>query len=285
MIYKIVYKTLGVKNTSLFSQFNLDYEIKDICFANGLGFFFTANQCVGHIDLLGKLVFPFAGQENVSAIENGYLSRVIFSDPCGICYNDHSNTIMIVECGGKRIRSLNINDAYYSSAPFANNFDNKLNGLLQDKYNGGKTFITSCESYVVWGNCSANYVFSVWNIDSMSVYGDGKTGFTYSNIQDKNRMKNPSGACFMKGALYISDKNNHCIRFFSTNDDSYGIIGKPLSNSVFPEKIICVSDKLYFIDNNVLKSVLKNEMVIVQDEMVISICKGEKDRIAILIGE
>jgi hypothetical protein len=286
MIYKLVHKTLGVKQNSLFSEFKLDYEIKDICFVPSIGFFFTANQCLGKVGLLGEIVFPFAGKVDVSIIENGYLQRSTFKDPSGICYSKLLESIMVSECGGKRIRKLKIKDGYYTNSHFANRFDNTIDNLFQNKYDGGKTFISECDRCVVWGNCLANYVFSVWDLDYLSIYGNGKSGFTYSNIKEKNKLTNPSGACYMKNVLYISDKNNNCIRFFG--DDGYGVIGKPLNKDIYPEKIVCIKDRLYFMDRNTLRYVVpsKEEFPIIEENAsIVSICNGDKDQLAILIGE
>jgi hypothetical protein len=286
MIYKLQHKILGVKQDSSFSEFKLDYEIKDICFVPSVGFFFIANQCLGKIDMFGKMVFPFAGKIDVSIIENGYLQRSTFKDPSSICYSKTFDSIIVSECGGKEIRALKIKDDYYTSKIFSNNFDGTINQLFQNKFDNGKTFVNASDARVVWGNCSANYVFSVWNLDYLSIYGSGKSGFTYSNIKEKNKMTNPSGACYMKNILYVSDKNNHCIRFFGEKE--YGIIGKPLSKNIYPEKIVCVKDRLYFIDRGMLRYVISSNgefPVIVENKSIVSICEGDKDKLAILVGE
>ena len=112
MIYKLAYKTLGVKQNPLISEFQINHEIKDICFVPNIGFFFTANQCLGKIDLLGKVEFPFAGKEDIAVVENGYLQKVTFKDPSGICYSEKLDSIIVSECSGKRLRGLKIKDQY-----------------------------------------------------------------------------------------------------------------------------------------------------------------------------
>ena len=287
MKYKLLHKNTGTKPI-IFSEINTELDIFDICFVPDKGYFFTSNQCLGYIDLKGNVNNSFIGKEGVNYIKHGFKEGVTFSDPSAICFNSPIGQLMVVEKNGKNLRSVNINDSYYCLSAMRSMDDEVVDKVFKKPYQVGKTSIFANGYNVSWTMERLNLVFNCWNRETIKILGSGKGGYSSASHLGCHGISRPSGLLIDKNILYVSDKNNHCIRSFSNCDKI--IAGHPIKSDIKPEKLVIVNGRLYFIDRDTVKCVsfsdanskINSEY---DDSRVISITEASQNKLAILIKE
>lgn len=292
MIYKILCKSFGSKPV-LFTKIKSDFEIHDFCFAINIGYFFTSNQCIGHVDLRGNVFYPFIGREGENKITHGFREAVTFSDPSAICFSQTNRVLLVVEENGKRVRSIDTIDDYYCLTAVNNVDEDKVDTFYRRKYPLGKTSIYTDGYNLSWTMDNLNLVFNSWNSNTLKVIGCGKGGYASSSLESYHCINKPSGLLIKNNTLYVSDKRNHCIRAFSKEDKI--IVGHPIISDIEPEKIISIKNAFYFIDRGSVKclsSFNTKPFIEYSGESVISIAVASNDsvisnsdKLAILIRE
>lgn len=287
-MYKLLQKSVGTKQIEDFAEIKIDTPIYDICSSDKLGYFFVSNQCIGHIDLNGKVKFPFIGQEGEKGDSCAFRDQVLFSDPSAICYNSSNKLLLVLEDNGRLIRGINTEDDYYCSILMTKEVQAVLNHIYSSPYPQSKNSISSCGHNICWASSLLNRFFVAWGFYTMRVFGNGHAGYSTSNHESKYSLNCPSGIDVKDNIVYVSDKNNHCIRMFGGETGHSICFGNPTSSNLYPEKII-VDKKIFYIDGKgvyAINSLGEKAYNVYSSESIISICHGlHKNKISILIKE
>lgn len=283
-MFKLLQKTTGIKQLSTLAKIDLK-EINDICYSDKFGFFFISNQCLGLLNNNGKLEYPILGREGVTGSDVGFREYSLLKNPTSIAFRESSEEIFIVEDSGKIVRSINANDK--SNRYISSEIQKSINKILLREYSSGETSICLDNNTIAWTNSLFNMIL-VLNINGLRVIGCEKRGYSISNEDSYCMFNGIRGITINNNSLYVSDYNNHCIRSIGLDHGSEKkiVIGHPLSNTLFPKKLLFMKDSLLFIDNNSIKSYINNKYnTIYESDNIITITNGPQKKIIILENE
>lgn len=255
MNYKILQMALRHQPT-VFCEFQLEQKIVDFCFVEGLGFFFIAGHAIGKIELDGKVVYPFLGQTKPCTTQIGFRQRVSFENPISLCYREANKTLLILEKGGRNILSLNTLADFYCQLAFSSDILKQANKHHHAYAIQNSACIRADGHLVAWSLSSIHRAFYL-NGTSLKIIGNGRRGYSIANSEEYCQLSNPSGVAIKNSALYIADKDNHCIRRFLQG--YHLVIGHPTDaqwSDFLPESPVFIEDALFFIDRYMLKQML-----------------------------
>jgi hypothetical protein len=234
MKYRIIHKKTGVKSFDIYSEFEHNTDIKDICFIKDIGFL-----CLGLSSII--VITPQLCREVVK-IDN----------PMSICKGNEQNIYVAYNNG---IKSIDYLDRYVSTDILGSSECYEIFGRLhkigtKDIYidqNGGKIGIAIRQ---------INKAF-VYNRNSIEkTYGNGMSEYSVSNKINNCSFSNPSGIImYNSDTIFISDYGNGCIRSFGKNHRV--IVGDPINKFLSPSKLAINKKRnsLYYLNLNCLRNV------------------------------
>ena len=173
-----------------------------------------------------------------------------------------------------------------------------LDQIYQANYPEGKTSIATDGHNICWSSSLLNRFFNTWASNPVQVFGNGTEGYSISNHSRGHGLNCPSGIVIKKNVIYVSDKNNHCIRAFggdTVHSIYHGHPTNPDHSSIYPEKIILSNNTLFYMDGknvNYLgssKNVIEPYKIYSSDSnesvgMAVSICQNlQQNKISILV--
>lgn len=253
MLYKLHSLTLGTSVLKKIFEINIQFNISRICHIDKFGFLllFKEHHFIGYSDYKGKLTIPWSGNINESG--DNYGSSPSFNHPSSICYSKGQNTCFIVESGGTRIKSIELNSKYCNRIALSNNID-----TLFSKVRSKENIVTSCDidkrGCLYWVASDVNRCFKKEYEDNMatSYVGNGRSGFAVSHDLSHCLLSKPCGIKYLNDKLYIAESGNNCIREIGKSVTA--ILGGPLNEVIYnPTQIKSIGNLLIFLDRDGIK--------------------------------
>lgn len=247
MLYKIYNLLLGNNTLKKLFEINIQFNISQICHIDKFGFIllFKDHHFLGYVNYNGKLTIPWSGEINEPGDDHGSLPK--FNYPSSICYCKGSDSCYIIDDGGIKIKSIEINSKYCNRI--------EIHGIdkLFSKINSKKDIITSCDinssGDIYWVADRVNRCFKKGRNDNLAIsyIGNGKSGFSVSNNFNHCSLSKPCGIRCYNRNIYISDSGNNCIREVKDN------ISTIISDISSPKQIKNIGNIFIFIDDEGLK--------------------------------
>lgn len=288
-MYKLLQKTIGVKQLSVIAKINIK-EINDICYSDNYGFFFLSNQCVGLLDKSGNLKYPILGKEGQIGEKAGYAGTSILENPTSIFLIESLGELLVLEEYGKLIRSINLRNNYDNIWKIPSNAQDKVNKIMVRDYSGSITSLFSNNYDIAWGNSKLNIVFILNRNGNLRTIGSEEVGFSISNKDNGYMFNEISGLSINGDRVYVSDKNNHCIRSFNLDENrivNHRIdIGNPMTSEISPKKSLFIKDNIFFISENRIVTLMDNKVNdIYLSDNIVTITNGPQNKLTILEKE
>lgn len=266
MKFRLTYKKLGVKSTTIFSEFSYPENIKDVCFVNDVGFL-----CLGDNSL-------------IQVTEKDCRIIAPIDNPMSICKG--AEGYVYVSYGGG-IRGFNYLDGYYHHEVLSSEELEVIYRPLK-KIGVKDISIHAHDNLIGLAVAPLNKIFILRKGSIYRQYGSGIPVYGLASNMQLHSIHNPKGIWIYNGAtFFVSDTNNGCIRSFG---DLHRIItGNPLELSIYPTKILVDNKKgiLYYLSKNYLRSVTiedGKDIMLYENEHVLSMSMID-DKIYVLEGE
>jgi len=270
-MYKLLKKTLGSKNISMFSEIDMGFEINCICNIKDFGFLIpiAKKNSIIHINYDGKINYDYI-------IEKDNQKDNLNKPEC-VIYNNFTKLCCIIENNGKMIKKLEpktkiISDIYGDKIKIAMEKFFKNNRRESCIYGD----ITN-KNHIIWTIKSLHRAY-IYNLNCFKIFIGEKIKGEYANgnTTEACGLKYPSGVAFYNNSIYIADGGNYCIREFQKNIKNTlckTIVGNPLQPGdsdgigmkcqlLSPRCLKIKNNLAFFIDNNKIKyfSMYNNEV-------------------------
>jgi len=271
MNYKIIKKTIGLKEQSVYFSFSLENKISDICCELDSIFF-------SHKHLIGLIV-------NNSLDEN-------WSEQLYCSFNDEkeissltlfNNCIYCVKGGGSQIHKINLQDKWRTRLISDQNSKSFFDLYFRSQDSKTKIFVN--KNNILWTVKDINRCFQLKDSIPKLICGNGKSGYSISTAT-KSRIFKPDGITKLGNLVIIADSGNKSLRGVCENSIIHLLSGyNELS------KVIEKDGKLFFINGQSvygvsLSGTKANVNAIYDSEnKIISICCFDKKAIFILEEE
>jgi len=277
MIYRIIEKPTGVKNTTPIVEIESS-TIKDFCYVDDLGILFVYDQCIGLIPLKGDPVVPWRGEEGTIRKE---WHESYFNDPCSITYNPYTRNLYVIEKGGSRIREL---EDLSSGVDFIKGEDGKTIDVLFSKVNaiGSARSVLRGQRDLIW--IAPDIHRCLIHTDSMiSIFaGDGRGRYAVANSPIECSFHTPSDILSINQDILIADLDNFCVRRINDNGVTL-FCGNPSRPDLHPRRMALKDNIIYVLSGNEIKSfpMVQNRhsstgSTIYESENIVDLTAGKK---------
>ena len=292
MSYKICNLTLGTSAVELLFNIPTKLDITEMIYIKDFGFLFLLknHHCLGFSDIKGNIQIPWMGNVGIMGEIEGTVP--LFKYPSSICYDKTTKSCFLIENGGSKVRSIDLQSLYCRNVALPNNFWNyfeKTPSILKtDTYcsvdDHGNLFWTVKDLH----RC---FIKSRGNNLVHNYIGTGRVGFTVSSNMNECLMSNPCGIKCNKGSVYISDNGNFSIREIKGEGERINSVelfwGHPMNSRILssPTQIKIMNDIMYILDSSSIKYFTikdKSNGIIYSSPNIVSIDVGIKKNLYIL---